>query len=86
MMLKPQRHPLTHEELFVQRYAWLLARVLQLTRGDRHRAENLVHDAFVQFVLACPDLDPNVCTRRTSVASLIQPLIQSLSGIRSEEA
>jgi DNA-directed RNA polymerase specialized sigma24 family protein len=29
---------------------------LQLTNQDHHRAENLMHDAFVQFALSRPDL------------------------------
>src|SRR5260370_39840668 len=56
-LLKPRKPAATHEELFVQRYSWLMSWALQLTQGDRHLAENLVHDAFVQFVLSRPDLN-----------------------------
>ncbi len=56
-MLKPQKHAATHDELFVQRYSWLMSWALQLTQGNRFLAENLVHDAFVQFVLSRPDLN-----------------------------
>ena len=56
-ILKPQKHAATHEELFVQRYSWLMSWALQLTQGNRYLAENLVHDAFVQFVLSRPDLN-----------------------------
>ena len=46
-----------HEEVFLGRYARLHAWALQLTENDRERAEDLVHDAFIQFTLARPDLD-----------------------------
>lgn len=46
----------THEELFIQRYALLLNMSLKVTGNDRERAEDLVHDAFVQFTVTRPDL------------------------------
>ena len=55
-MLKAPKQSLRHEEVFLQRYKWLLGWSMQLTNHDRHKAENLVHDAFVQFVLSQPDL------------------------------
>lgn len=48
--------PAAHEELFLARYERLLAWALLLTEGDATAAEDLVHDAFVQFTLAQPDL------------------------------
>jgi len=50
----PQAAP-GHEDLFMQRYARLLAGARRLT-GDPGRAEDLVHNAFVQFMLARPEL------------------------------
>src|SRR5262245_61056074 len=47
---------LSHEDVFLQRYEWLLNWSLQLTRNDVELAEDLVHDAFIQFTLARPDL------------------------------
>src|ERR1044072_7129552 len=47
---------LSHEEVFLARYGPLRAWALRLTGGDEGRAEDLVHDAFVQFTLARPDL------------------------------
>src|SRR5919205_2617805 len=47
---------LSHEEVFLARYGPLRAWALRLTGGDAARAEDLVHDAFVQFTLARPDL------------------------------
>jgi RNA polymerase sigma factor (sigma-70 family) len=46
----------SHEELFVERYEQLLEWALRLTEQDHQRAEDLVHDAFVQFVLSRPNL------------------------------
>jgi RNA polymerase sigma factor (sigma-70 family) len=62
-MLEPSEIPraeeskgLSHEEVFLARYGPLRAWALRLTGGDAARAEDLVHDAFVQFTLARPDL------------------------------
>ncbi|MDQ3818803.1 MAG: sigma-70 family RNA polymerase sigma factor [Acidobacteriota bacterium] len=46
-----------HEELFLARYSRLRVWALQLTKNDFGRAEDLVHDAYVQFTLSRPDLD-----------------------------
>src|SRR5262249_26522715 len=40
-----------HEEVFLQRFRWLRAWALRLSDGDPADAEDLLHDAFVQFVL-----------------------------------
>lgn len=45
-----------HEEVFLARYGPLRAWALRLTGGDAGRAEDLVHDAYVQFTFARPDL------------------------------
>ncbi len=47
----------SHEELFIQHYEQLYAWALRLTEQDRQRAEDLVHDVFIQFTLTQPDLD-----------------------------
>src|SRR5262245_35656130 len=56
----PQRKPPTeacdHEELFLRHYQRLFGWALCLTGGPRARAEDLLHDAFIQFVLCRPDL------------------------------
>lgn len=49
--------PATHEELFLQRYERLAGQARQLTSRDEQLAEDLVHEAFVQFTLARPALD-----------------------------
>src|SRR5215211_1954284 len=46
----------SHEEVFLARYGPLRTWALRLTGGDAARAEDLVHDAFVQFTFARPDL------------------------------
>jgi RNA polymerase sigma factor (sigma-70 family) len=55
-MLNPQQISTSHEVIFVERYDRLLSWSLQLTDRDRDLAEDLLHDAFVQFTLAHPDL------------------------------
>ena len=62
-MLEPSEIPragesraVSHEEVFLARYGPLRAWALRLTGGDAGRAEDLVHDAFVQFTFARPDL------------------------------
>ena len=46
----------SHEDLFIQRYDWLMGWALRLTHNDRGLAEDLVHDTFVQFSLYRPEL------------------------------
>ena len=47
---------LSHEDVFVQRYERLLSQALHITEHSRSKAEDLVHDAFIQFTLSQPDL------------------------------
>ncbi|HLA11914.1 MAG TPA: sigma-70 family RNA polymerase sigma factor [Pyrinomonadaceae bacterium] len=56
-MLTRLKIPPTHEVLFADRYERLLSWSLQLTDNDRELAEDLVHDAFIQFTFAQRDLD-----------------------------
>src|SRR5262249_18265539 len=46
----------THEDIVIQRYDWLLNWSLKLTGHNREEAEDLVHDAYVEFTLSAPDL------------------------------
>lgn len=46
-----------HEEVFLARYMRLRTWALQLTENDRERAEDLVHDAYIQFTFTRPELD-----------------------------
>src|SRR5258708_6864982 len=55
-MLKPLPAPLSHEDLFVQRYQLLLGWSRKLTNHNQQMAEDLLHDVFVQFTLSRPDL------------------------------
>lgn len=46
----------TPEDVFIERYEKLLAWALHLAHQDREQAEDLVHDAFIQFTLTQLDL------------------------------
>ncbi|MBA2732687.1 MAG: sigma-70 family RNA polymerase sigma factor [Acidobacteria bacterium] len=46
-----------HEEVFLARYTRLRVWALQLTENDHERAEDLVHDAYIQFTFTRPELD-----------------------------
>ncbi len=57
--IHPERRPngrQDHERAFVSRYRLLLRAARRLTEGDSEAADDLLHDAFVQFVGAQPDL------------------------------
>ncbi|MCI0486139.1 MAG: RNA polymerase sigma factor [Blastocatellia bacterium] len=56
-MQKLQQISESYEDLFIRRYGRLLDWSLQLTRHDRDEAEDLLHDAFIQFTLGRPDLE-----------------------------
>lgn len=49
--------PLAHEDVMLARYDRLLTWALPLVEGDATAAEDLLHDVFLQFTLARPDLD-----------------------------
>ncbi len=49
--------PVRHEDAFLQRYPRLLQWACSLTRSTQSEAEDLVHEAFVHFVLTKPDLE-----------------------------
>lgn len=58
-MLKRQAAPKaapSHEDLFMQRYERLLEMARHLNGQSSERAEDLVHNAFIQFTFARPDL------------------------------
>ena len=55
-MIEPLKIARSHEDLFAERYQRLLAWSMQLTGNERDLAEDLLHDAFVQFTFAQPDL------------------------------
>src|SRR6267143_7301730 len=46
-----------HEDVFLERYTRLRAWAIQLTEGDRERAEDLVHSVYIQFNHSRPDLN-----------------------------
>jgi len=53
----PAQPETSREEIFAERYETLLEWALQLTHHQRDSAEDLVQDAFVQFVLARTQLE-----------------------------
>jgi DNA-directed RNA polymerase specialized sigma24 family protein len=57
-MLKRRALSLVHtnEEIFIERYDWLLGWALRFSQGEREPAEDLVHDAFIQFTRNGPNL------------------------------
>lgn len=48
---------LNHEEIFLERYEWLMNWALRFTENDRQQAEDLVHDVFVHFTMERRDLE-----------------------------
>src|SRR6266850_1498474 len=56
-MLKPWKVAQSPEELFIERYDQMLSWALHLTDQDRELAEDLLHDAFIQFSFAPRDLN-----------------------------
>ncbi len=77
-MLKPHsfihHRDTAHEDLFLARYERLRAWAMSLTEGEAMEAEDLVHDAFIQFTLSRPDLD--------SIENLDGYLRQTLRNLR----
>jgi RNA polymerase sigma factor (sigma-70 family) len=55
-MLNPQKTAVTHADAFIELYERLRSWALQLTEHDQERADDLLHDAFIQFTLSRPDL------------------------------
>lgn len=46
-----------HEEVFINSYARLRSWAIQIARQDQELAEDLLHDAFIQFTSAQPELN-----------------------------
>ncbi len=55
LQVVPRREQ-AHSSAFMEHYASLRAWALRLTNGDQAEAEDVLHDAFVQFVRLAPDL------------------------------
>ncbi|MEW6212645.1 MAG: sigma-70 family RNA polymerase sigma factor [Acidobacteriota bacterium] len=55
-MFKPWPIKQGHEDLFISHYEQLLRWAMKLAGQDHQLAEDIVHDAFIQFTLARPDL------------------------------
>ncbi len=55
LQIVPRREQ-THSSAFLEHYASLRAWALRLTDGEQAEAEDVLHDAFVQFVRLAPEL------------------------------
>jgi len=55
-MLRLPKKQATHEELFLNRYPELLSWSMRVSGNDRDRAEDLVQDAYIQWMLVKPDV------------------------------
>jgi DNA-directed RNA polymerase specialized sigma24 family protein len=55
-MLHPQKISASHEDRFLERYDRMFAWALQLTDHNREQAEDLLHDAFIQFTFSPTDI------------------------------
>jgi DNA-directed RNA polymerase specialized sigma24 family protein len=58
LKINREKRRLDRQQLFLERYALLRTSAMRLAQGDSVRAEDLLHDAFVQFVLTQLDLPP----------------------------
>lgn len=56
-MLAIRPAPDSHEDLILVRYDRMLAWAIRIAGNDRVAGEDLVHDAFVRFLLTRPPLD-----------------------------
>ena len=55
-MLRLPKRQASHEELFLNRYPELMSWSMRITGNDRNRAEDVVHDAYIQWMLVRPDV------------------------------
>jgi DNA-directed RNA polymerase specialized sigma24 family protein len=53
-MLKLWKSPVSAEDVFLEHYHQLVGWALQIAKGDRELAEDLVHDAYIQFTSPVP--------------------------------
>ena len=56
-MLNLKKQTASHEALFLERYRKLMDWSLKVTGNDQNKADDLVHDAYIQWTLVRPDLD-----------------------------
>jgi len=56
-MLNLAKKTARHEALFLERYRELMDWSLKVTGNDQNKADDLVHDAYIQWTLVRPDLD-----------------------------
>ena len=57
-LVKPNpADPSTLDDLFVEKYEWLMRWAVYFAQGERATAEDMVHDTFVRFAVSHPKLD-----------------------------
>ncbi len=56
-MLKLWKSPVFAEDLFLEHYDRLIGWALQIAHGNRRLAEDLVHDAYIQFTFTRHDIN-----------------------------
>lgn len=70
-----------HEEIFISLYSRLRGWAIQIARQDKALAEDLLHDAFIQFISSQPELQ-KIINREAYLYGLIRNL--HLSHIRKK--
>src|SRR5258708_5287096 len=65
----------THEELFLEHYDWLFGWSLQMCGRSKERAEDLLHDLYIQLVQTRPELD----TDRDRAKGYLYTMLRHLS-------
>ena len=61
------------EKIFLEHYSWLLECALNITHGQRERAEDLVHDTFLEFL----DYDADLATI-TNIRNYLSGILRNL--------
>ena len=57
-LVKPNQFgPTTLDELFVEKYEWLMRWALHFAQGERTTAEDMVQDTFVRFAISHPEFE-----------------------------
>ncbi len=76
--------PASHEDIFIQRYRWLMESALRLTSRDQEQAEDLVHDVFIHFTLDRPDLSELSISDYDFIADGLQAVEQRTQQVQDE--
>jgi len=69
------------EKLFLEHYSWLIGGALNITHGQRERAEDLVHDTFLEFLDCDADLETI-----TNIRSYLSGILRNLHLLQLRQA